>query len=82
MTEDQIVALVWAPIAIVFGAVFIGRREWISARARDQMRRRGQRVGPRTQSPVVMAAGGALLVVVGVVVVILLTLTSVLRGPS
>ncbi|PPF16752.1 hypothetical protein C5C41_09060 [Rathayibacter sp. AY1E9] len=61
--------------------VFITQSERISARARDQLRKHGQRARPSGQSPFLTAAGGALLVVIGVLVV-LLTATSVLCGSS
>lgn len=66
MSDAVILGSIWAPAAIVFGVVFILKRHRISELAREQMRRRGQRVGPRTQSPLVMAVGGAICIVAGV----------------
>lgn len=70
MTTGQVVAVVWGAVAIVFGVFFVLQRERISRAAREVRARRGGRVGPRTQSPALMAAGGAFLVVAGAAVLV------------
>lgn len=61
-------ALCWGPFAVVFGTCFIIFRRQISRMARAQRNMRGARVGPSTQSPILMAIGGAFFIVVGIVV--------------
>jgi hypothetical protein len=63
-------ALLWGCLATIMGACFIVFRRQVSGIARRQRLRRGQHVGPRTQSPAVIAAGGAVLVIVGPLVII------------
>jgi hypothetical protein len=70
MTDDQKAALLFGPIAILWGALFVAARTSISEKARAQRARAGQHVGPRTQTPAQMAIGGVLTMVVGVAVVI------------
>jgi hypothetical protein len=70
MTTGQVVAVVWGAVAIVFGVFFVLQRDRISRAAREVRARRGGRVGPRTQSPGLMAAGGTFLVVAGAAVLV------------
>lgn len=61
MSEGQIVAVVWGPIAVVFGVCFIAFRHRI-ARAASRHR-------PH-QTPTLMAAGGAVFLIVGLAVTV------------
>ncbi|MFE6967394.1 hypothetical protein ACFVAJ_20115 [Agromyces sp. NPDC057679] len=78
MTEGQIAALVWGLFAVPFGAMFIVKREAISAAARKQREQQGIKLTERTQSPLLMAFGGAVLICAGVAMVIA-SLTGALR---
>jgi len=70
MTTGQVVAVAWGAVAVVFGVFFVLQRDRVSRAARRVRARRGGHVGPRTQSPGVMAAGGAFLVVAGAAVLV------------
>lgn len=70
MTTGQVVAVVWGAVAVVFGVFFVLQRDRISRAALEVRARRGGHVGPRTQSPRLMAAGGAFLVVAGAAVLV------------
>lgn len=67
MEGERLIFLIWGMFAMVMGAIFVVFRHQVSQRARAQQARRGQRLGPNTQSPAVIAGGGALFLVLGIV---------------
>lgn len=65
---------IWAPFAIVFGVCAVRFRRRISQGIRANWEARGMKVGPRTQSPVVVAAGGVVFIVGGACAIVGLVL--------
>ena len=63
VTEGQIVAVAWGPLAVILGSCFVTFRHRLS-------RRSVARHGARGQQPRAFAAGGAFFVVAGIAVLI------------
>ena len=79
MTEDQIAAVIFSPLCIIWGTCFMLFRRRISDAAQRQMHARGHHSSAATQTPTVMALAGALFVIVGIVLPIVV-FTGVFEG--
>lgn len=75
MDAGQIFALVWAVLAIIFGAWLLTTRHRIAQITRAEREAKGTSLGTRSQTPLALGISGGLFLGVGLVIGVMIIVT-------